>query len=73
MTKRQKTALFLDLLPAVLAVFVPLVEMKLKQMLTPPPVPSGSAKWYVVAGVLAYAAFIAVTVLLVKVAWRWIL
>ncbi len=76
MTKKQKTALFLELLPVALAVFVPLIEAKLKQMLTPPPlVPSDSSriKWYVLAALVCYAAFIAVTVLFVKLAWRWVL
>lgn len=72
MTKKQKTALLLDLLPVVTAIFVPLVEAKLKTLLTPPAAPTGR-KWLVVAAVLAYAAFIALTVLFVKVAWRWVL
>lgn len=74
MTKKQKMALFMDLLPVVLAVFVPLLEAKVKQLLTPPPPPPpGRVKWFILAGLVAYAVFIAVTVLFVKLACRWIL
>jgi hypothetical protein len=71
---KRSLSLFLELLPVVLAVVVPLIEVRMKAFLTaqvaPPP---GRTKWYAVAGVLIYAAFIAVTVLFVKLAWRWVL
>lgn len=77
MTKKQKTALLMELIPLVpmlLGVVVPLIELKIRSMLTPPaPPPPGRVKWFILAGVCIYAAFVAVTVLFVKLAWRWVL
>ena len=77
MTKKQKTALLMELLPlapVLLGLVAPLIEYKVRSMLTPPaPPPPGRAKWFVLAGVVLYAVFIAVTVAFVKLAWRWVL
>lgn len=76
MTKQAKQA-WIELLPILIGgLLLPFLTDILKGRMTPQPCGchEGRRKGALVAvAFFAYAAFIAVTVLLVKLAWRWIL
>lgn len=72
MTKKQKIVLAVEIiLPLLVSVLAPLLQARL----APKPCPDerGKLPRFIFGGVLGYAVFIAITVALVKLAWRWIL
>lgn len=73
MTKQAKQ-MWMELLPALLGgILFPLLSDLLKARAIAPAERGPNVKILAVIGLAAYAAFIALTVLFVKLAWRWIL